>query len=1279
LPNFQVNASSKRQARILRYWRAVEYFSPPRVDPVDPRKGVRAVDWRRRLPWEPGELAPPRNGLVWRHTVYAGTFDVSRVREVLQNALRAPDTELDLDGRVKGTSALLSFAVDDTGRLLKDSITLSSCAWAVSRTLMPGPDSDAWLDGFGEDQKRILAYLFEIGDGRIRIEPDPAGGSRGGRGPGLIAGTAARVALDVATGGIASLPSVISLVTEPTVGPIAAEVIEKVGDSLAKDATDTIGTAAKARKGDEKGRPADSDADRSGSDEVSEASACPLTALGTKVLTVDDLAAITRWVAETLGVAEALEPNAIRVKSYRVSTRSADDVSTDEFLNSFYADDLERVADAVDADDAGAALTAYLRSEESIDMTRRIDLRESPHTILRSLAPQSMPLGRWPEKPDRPLALSQQFAVNEILHRFKKPGARGVYAVNGPPGTGKTTMLRDLIAALVVERARHLAKLRSAGDAFAKTPLVWRTEDSPKRFPRSINPLKPELTGFEIVVASSNNGAVENITLEVPAAKTVDLEAFPDADYLPGPATILTGTPCWGAVAARLGRRSYRQEFVDRFWWGHTNQRKNSRTGNREPRGLHQILQDLFPRSNGGRTKEVLPWSEAVKRFTTAVEDVQRLARKRQKIADILGQATESDATLAALRQQAYDHREYVTQLQTHRQELTRATDEARDACSRAETAVIGARDLLASAKEKADRAATRVKAASTTLHNHAANKPGLLRRMWSKNALSTWVGESRPLAEALSDADRLLAGAETDYTACEAALSARQRDLSHAARTEQRCRTLLSHCEKDLERAVSTVGSADRAVRSREAVIRQEAARLDKARRRWPRTVPGTEWNAAPDDRDAMERREKSSPWMDEEFAAARSRAFLAALDLHLAVLASEPELMWRNLRAAIDVLNGDAPSDLPERTVLAAWQMVFFVVPVISTTFASIPRMFAALGREALGWLFIDEAGQAAPQEAAGALWRSRRAVVVGDPRQLEPVVTLPWSGQKRLCRQFGVDPQWAPQSASVQSVADRLNTFGTWLPEPDSPAYTWVGSPLRVHRRCDQLMFEVSNKIAYDNMMVYGVTPRKPFELLAQSTWLDVGAHPTGSKWNPVEGRYVVATLDIVRNRIAQKMDDEVAHAGTDLPEWAVNDKEREIELTRRVADALFVISPFRDIVGHLRKVVGQRLPPGTNRLGTIHTTQGKEADIVILALGTATDQAGSRKWASQTPNLLNVAVTRARRRLVVIGDYRNWSQQRNFQVLAENGKRGTDSLLTVVDVSTEWQLDDQLDGQ
>src|SRR3546814_15445910 len=79
--------------------------------------------------------------------------------------------------------------------------------------------------------------------------------------------------------------------------------------------------------------------------------------------------------------------------------------------------------------------------------------------------------------------------------------------------------------------------------------------------------------------------------------------------------------------------------------------------------------------------------------------------------------------------------------------------------------------------------------------------------------------------------------------------------------------------------------------------------------------------------------------------------------------------------------------------------------VVPVISTTFASMPRMFNQFGRESIGWLLIDEAGQALPEQAAGAIWRAERTVVVGEPNQLEPGLGLPAGVEGALGQRYGV----------------------------------------------------------------------------------------------------------------------------------------------------------------------------------------------------------------------------------------------------------------------------------
>ena len=104
----------------------------------------------------------------------------------------------------------------------------------------------------------------------------------------------------------------------------------------------------------------------------------------------------------------------------------------------------------------------------------------------------------------------------------------------------------------------------------------------------------------------------------------------------------------------------------------------------------------------------------------------------------------------------------------------------------------------------------------------------------------------------------------------------------------------------------------------------------------------------------------------------------------------------------------------------------------------------------------------------------------------------------------------------------------------------------------------------------------------------------------------------------------------------------------ELLGKGAKDIFLISPFRSVVQNLysfsrnSKVV---------RTGTVHTIQGKEADIVILVLGGHPDKPGAKRWVSSKPNLLNVAVSRAKSRLYIIGNKQLWGPHPHIKEILE----------------------------
>lgn len=159
------------------------------------------------------------------------------------------------------------------------------------------------------------------------------------------------------------------------------------------------------------------------------------------------------------------------------------------------------------------------------------------------------------------------------------------------------------------------------------------------------------------------------------------------------------------------------------------------------------------------------------------------------------------------------------------------------------------------------------------------------------------------------------------------------------------------------------------------------------------------------------------------------------------------------------------------------------------------------------------------------------------------------------------------------------------GTYLPDPESEQI-WVGCPLRVHRRCDEPMFSISNHIAYDGLMVHG---KKPGLVdFPESGWLDVKGRTCEGNWVVEEGAAVEKLLLALRHQYSLTPDD------------------------------VFLISPFRDCAKQLNRIA-KRLGFRMDRTGTVHKTQGKEAAVVILVLGGNIKSQGAKAWAAENPTM------------------------------------------------------------
>ncbi len=240
----------------------------------------------------------------------------------------------------------------------------------------------------------------------------------------------------------------------------------------------------------------------------------------------------------------------------------------------------------------------------------------------------------------------------------------------------------------------------------------------------------------------------------------------------------------------------------------------------------------------------------------------------------------------------------------------------------------------------------------------------------------------------------------------------------------------------------------------------------------------------------------------------------------------------------------------------------------------------------------VILDEASQIEQTRAAPALLRARRAVVVGDPRQLRHVSFRSDDDIERILAEHGLG------GLGARLDLRRVSAF-------DLAATAAPVDVLREHFRSVPHLIEFSVRTFYrDRVEIMTRHPRN--ESLDAIDVTAVAAPAPGTKVHQLE---IDATVELVRG----------------LDDGGPN--------------SIGIISPFRDQADALEAALLEnfdtaRITRLGLRVGTVHSFQGGERDTVIISLGLAPgDPPGRRRFVEQA-DLFNVMVTRARERVVVV---------------------------------------------
>ncbi|MFV0381173.1 MAG: AAA domain-containing protein [Breznakia sp.] len=319
-------------------------------------------------------------------------------------------------------------------------------------------------------------------------------------------------------------------------------------------------------------------------------------------------------------------------------------------------------------------------------------------------------------------------------------------------------------------------------------------------------------------------------------------------------------------------------------------------------------------------------------------------------------------------------------------------------------------------------------------------------------------------------------------------------------------------------------------------------------------------------------------------------------------------------------------------ENVLKQFYNRLSMITPCLVMTFYMLPKQFKAFDGSKnfflynyIDLLIVDEAGQVSPEIAAGAFSLAKKAVVVGDIYQIEPVWSLNEALDKTLALSSGAISRLEDFSllkntglnsscSSVMKVAAKCCKY---------EKFDDKGLFLSEHRRCYNEIIEYCNQLVYrGNLQPMRGSGKKDTQIAIEQ-WPQMGFRRIDTKKSNRSGKS--------RNNLLE---------AEQIAKWLKEnfDLIKEAYPNEEIETLVGVITPFKAQVTRIKHELKKYMSTDYSKIsvGTVHTFQGAERKIIILS--TVYGEKDGCFFIDANKSLMNVAVSRAKDHFFVFGDIR-----------------------------------------